>query len=142
MDNNFLISIGTIWLTDDGTETGEPCLIQISGIAALLQADAANTTVSNNGEPFRESPLNPTYGRGIEIKVLYCPVSVYEDLKDFLDTNAADKTKFDFSISGIPGAATGAAIVWDSPTYFDFGEFDSDTIYDLIIRIITAEPES
>lgn len=141
MARYYKIQLGStpIYFTDDGTETGKPCKIEVDGLPGLLVRDLGNVTVSANGTPFRESPAESTGGgRAFSLRIKWLKDTVYEDIIEFLDGAAEDGGDFQVVGEGVPGDFDVQAFVNDNPTYVAHGGFSDDMVKDVVINLITV----
>lgn len=144
MARNFLIGItfdgDTIYLTDDGTNTGRRCRTQVANVDTLFESGSGNTTVASNGSAFTEQPLNGGGGRPFEIFIPNCPTDRYEDLRAMF-TDAGATGEFSVSVDGEQGTATVPAIQHWNPVPIGFeGPFSSAAanIKGVRLRFITT----
>lgn len=136
----YKVKIGSVWLTDDGLETGRPCKITVDGAARLLAPDQGNVSVGADGTPFREKPLTPTGGgRPFSIVAAWMTKTVYDSLKSALDTAAGNNSDFNVTGTGVPGDFDVDAIVFDDPQYLSFEGFTgSDALRGVRMSFITT----
>lgn len=61
------VKIGSTWLTDDGTETGDPCMVQTDGLKRLQSEKLGAVAFSANADPKHFS--SPTDWQGVIFRV-------------------------------------------------------------------------
>lgn len=115
----------------DGSSDGIPCKIDIENRAALLRKDIGNTSVGNDGKPFRELPQlsdDSPAGGGRVFAFNFkggLPKAKYDALKAILD-QANEDPDFEIEINGTSvalGNFAATATVYDDPVYLNEGEF-------------------
>lgn len=139
MARTYKVKIGDIWLTNDGTEDGLPCKVEVPNAAILLETDIGNVAIGADGVPFREMPLTPTgAGRPFAVLVKFMTKAVYDALKAALDTAASSSAEFQVTGTGTPGDFDVNAIVFDNPVYINFGSFSGNNLKDVIVSFVTT----
>jgi hypothetical protein len=147
MAKEYLISITgtvsgspvTVWLTDDGTNTGRRCRSSIPAAAALFSPASGNTTVAAGGSAFNEIPLTVGGGRPFEIQIPSFQTARYTAIKNLIDAIAVDESAtLTVTLTGETGAATATARPHFNPLPYDFGRFVSGWIKGFVLRLITT----
>jgi hypothetical protein len=139
MARSYKVQIDSVWLTDDGTETGKPCRITIEGINGLIVANVGNVTVSDDGTPFRETPQTPTGGgRPFAIKAAWLNSTQFDAIKAVLDAAALAGSAFQVTGTGTPGDFDVQAQVNDNPTYIAADSFSGEALRGVTINLITV----
>ena len=139
-DDTYLVTIGSVVLSDDGTSGGSACLTAVEGLASLFLTHTGATRVPLSGLPFNF--VRENLGQGV--RLISRPFSVSEDvladLKGIIDTANT-------------GSSAIAVVVADGPMEAEVdcdplfegglppiqwqGNFFNDQLYDVEIRLIT-----
>jgi hypothetical protein len=97
----YLIQIDSIYLTDDGTETGEACKLEVPNVEDLQVNVTGVSVPAIEGRVRQTVPW--TAGKEFEIRIGTVMADIYADLRAFLnDANAAD-TSFTITGTGASG---------------------------------------
>lgn len=136
----YLVKIGSIWLTDDGTGIGRACLNKVEGLSQLFLAHVGSTAVPISGLPFNF--ILPNEGGGVDLitQPFAVKTSVLASLKSMIDTANTNGTAIQVQISDGPGAQNMDCdpLFRDGKPPLDFGaNFYNADMYDVSIRLIT-----
>ena len=139
-NDTYLVTIGSVVLSDDGTGTGKACLTKVEGLTGLFLAHQGATRVPLSGTPFNFVKGNLGKGVRIIIKPFSVTETVLDSLKTIIDTANT-------------GASVIAVKVEDGPLAVDLdcdplfengvppinwtGNFFNSELYDVEIRLIT-----
>jgi len=139
-DEFYLVKIGSIWLTDDGTGAGAACLTKVEGLAGLFLAHQGNTIKATGGKPYNFTIENEGKGINLITKPFVVTSDVLLDLKTLIDDSNSNGTAIEVQISEGPGSQN-----LDCDPLFEGGipplnfgpNFDDDNMYDAEIRLVT-----
>lgn len=136
----YLVKIGTLYLTDDGTSGGAACLTKVQGLDGLFLAHQGATRIPLSGDPFNFVKEN--LGRGVRIITL--PFSVSEarlsTLKTIIDTANTGGSAISIEISDGPMLANidcDPLFEGAGPISWTTGNFFNSELYDVELRFIT-----
>jgi hypothetical protein len=136
----YLVKIGSVWLTDDGTETGKACLTKVDNLARLFSGREGATQIPLSGKPY-----NFTRERsGNNVKLICKPFAVTATklaaIQVLLDAADLAGTAVAVAISDGPGAVNmDCDPLWEGeiPPITFSGDFYNDDMYNVEIRLIT-----
>jgi hypothetical protein len=80
--DTYLVTIGTIVLSKDGTDMGAACLTKVEGLSSLFLAHSGASRIALSGKPFNFT--RESLGQGIKISIK--PFSVTETVLGLLKT--------------------------------------------------------
>lgn len=139
-NDTYLVKIGSLYFTDDGTGAGAACLTKVDGLAGLFLAHQGATRVPLSGVPFNFVKQN--LGKGVRIisKPFSVSESVLSSLKTIIDTANTGASVIAVEISGGP-----MAVNLDCDPLFEggvppiswAGDFFNSELYNVEIRLIT-----
>jgi hypothetical protein len=139
-DEFYLVKIGTVNLTDDGTGTGAACLNQVQGLSSLFLARNGNTIKACDGTPRNFTFENEGKGVNLITKPFVIKSDVLDDLKTLINASFGG-SDIAVQVSDGPGAAN----VDCKPLFengippLNFGpNFSDDDLYDVEIRLVTT----
>jgi hypothetical protein len=136
----YLVTIGSVVLSDDGTGAGRACLTKVDGLAQLFLAREGNTRIPLSGVPYNFTRAIS----GANVKLISKPFVVSETvlsaLKTLIDTAAAASSAIAVKVEQGPGAANlDCDPLWEEgrpPLLFTDNFFEED-LYDVQISLIT-----
>lgn len=138
-----LISIGTVFLTSDGTDTGRKCRTVVTGIEALLAGFRGATQTAIDGTPYLQVTANNYKGIRFSINVNVTPDTELQALMTQINTALSGGNAIQVTIDGsrgtydlqclpdlTPGAVTGGEET-------DIGGRIKNLIFNFIIAGVT-----
>lgn len=140
----YLVTIGSITFSDDGTETGRACLTQVEGLDKLFNGWIGRTRIPISGDPFNSVAENEGKNVKLITKPFVIPYTQVEALKTDLDGSASADSNLEVVIAQGPGAVSVYAKVLleaGGEPYIKFGpngEFFNDDMFNVELRLITA----
>lgn len=137
----YLVKIGSVNLTIDGTEGGAACLNKVEGMAGLFLAHNGVTAQPISGLPFNFIRPN----EGVGVRVITKPFSVkqarLDSIKTLINTANTGGSAIPVEISDGPGSTVNVdcdPLFEGGKLPIDFGpNFFNDELYDVEIRLIT-----
>lgn len=121
-----LIQIGSIFLTDDGSEDGKPCKTHVTGIGIISLDKVGTTRPQASGRP--RTQLAQPKNIPISISVDYIHKDVHSDILEQLQDSLNDDTDFVLNISGDTGTFELTAIP-DFPNHTNLtGDFSTNIL--------------
>lgn len=136
----YLVKIGTITLSDDGTDSGTACLTKVDGLAKLFGAYVGSTRIPFTGRAWNFIAEN----NGANVKLLTKPFVIendtLEDLRDLIDTANSAASQITVIISNGPGAVSvdcDPLFEGEEPPIRFSGNFADDDVYEVQIALIT-----
>lgn len=81
------VQIGSTWLTDDGTETGMPCQVDVGGLGPLFLDYASSIRKAADGTPYAFILPSDWQGDDVVVTVLAMRIEEFQDIQT--DINAA-----------------------------------------------------
>lgn len=105
------VKIGTVYLTDDGTDTGMPCRVEVAGLDRLKAVKTGAMAVSADGTPYAFVTDNQGKGATLSIKPFAVRKAVFDDVVDVVNA-----------------ALTAGTVVNVTFTDGDVGDFDVDCL--------------
>lgn len=98
-----LVNIGGVWLTDDGTETGGPCRVLISGLNKLRLTRRGANTLTADGSSVLFTAANEKKGIDLIFNVAAETHEVLEDLYDAINALLDTDDDVQITITGDEG---------------------------------------
>ena len=132
----YRIQIGNVYLTKDGSASGRPCLLTLTGADQLRQTRRGNVFKSLDGTPYLQIAANAK-GKTLEIRVEVLMASVWESVVALI--NNALETRTTLNVKG-----TGDLGVFDVnvlplvPRPFEARDFIDGRILSSVFRFITV----
>lgn len=75
----YTLQLDTLYLTDDGTATGRPCKLRISGLAGLRVAYGGVSAPSADGTPYTVA-FSRVKGQRLAVTIDYLPATVFDSI--------------------------------------------------------------
>ncbi len=127
-----------IWFTDDGLETGRPCLVDVTGVDSLSVPYAGNITESADNSPYLFRVPHGGQGARIRLEPFVASTSLLEDIKTLFAASVEDKVPIEVNISGDTGTfSLNCLPLFPKPIEFS-GKFLDDNIYDLALNLVVV----
>ena len=133
-----LIKFGSVYLTNDGTATGDRCRSTVTGLDGLLLDRTGNVFVSLTGKPFVQTIDNRSSGEVISIQLEQVGQSVFQSIVSNLNTAASGSSSIDVRISGDLGDFSINALPNYPQPLVVSGEFIEQRIRSVTINLIVA----
>ena len=97
------VSIGSIFLTDDGTETGLPCRVEVTGLDRLKPTKTGAVQIAADGTP--KAFITGNTGRGVLISIRPTAVmkDVFDDVNDAINDALGVPETINITIDGDTG---------------------------------------
>ncbi len=136
----YLVTLGSIVLSNDGTGAGAACLTKVDNLDQLFSAYEGATQIPLSGKPF--GFVREISGNNVRLltKPFVVTNSVLEDIRDALDAAFIAGTGIAVKIEQGPGAVNvDCDPLWEDgkgPITFS-GNFFNEDLYDVEIRLIT-----
>lgn len=136
----YLVKIGSVTLSDDGTDSGRACLVKVDNMAQLFPAYVGATRVPLSGRAFNFVAEN----EGANVRLIIRPFALNEStlssLQALIDAATLAGSTIAVGISDGPGAISlNCDPLWeDDKPPLNFGpNFYNSDLYDVEIRMIT-----
>lgn len=131
-----LISIGGVYLTTDGTATGDKCRSNVTGLDALNLDYAGNTFTALDGTPYVQVIANRSRGEVVEVDIEQLGKSVFEQIVGVLNGATASSTGFAMKVVGDLGSFY-LTVLPNYPNPLEVsGEFIEERIRSVKLRFI------
>lgn len=102
MSRFYIAQIDTIFLSSDGTNTGTPCKLQISGADDLITPITGRAEPSANGTPIFQN-FAWTAGKQFEINIETINAEQWDALKTLINDSLAENETFTVTGTGDAG---------------------------------------
>jgi hypothetical protein len=137
MSRFYEIQIDSVYLTDDGTETGDDVKLEVSNWEDLLTTVTGNTRPNADGSPDRQR-YAWTAGKQFEVRVTtWIYKAQWDDLKALLLESLENDTSFTVAGTGDTGDfSVTAKAELEKP--FSAGRFRNGRIFEPVFRFITV----
>jgi hypothetical protein len=137
MSRFYLIQIGDIVLSSNGTDAENPCKLDVAGVEDLLTTVAGNVIMSASGVPvFQTIPW--TVGKQFDILIqTHLYADQWNDLKELLIDSLENDTSFVVTGEGDVGDFTVTAKAFPQKPFSASG-FENERIKKPIFRLITV----
>lgn len=136
MGQYYKAQIDSVYLTDDGTDTGEPCRVDITGLDALTLNYAGSNTNSADGTPYSFVIEHEGQGSPLRLATGVVTADVFEDLQSVINTALAADDTINLKLSDGPFGDFDLECLPGFPRPIEFsGKFDDDYIYDLALNL-------
>ncbi len=136
-----LISLDTIYLTSDGTETGIPCKVEFPNGDQLRGSLEGATILSANKTPYTFVIPKLKKGVYLPMKILQLMGTQVDDLEELFDTKTLAGETISMVVEGDTGdyalEVTGYYAEGIRPIQFS-GKFNRDRIYDVTLNVVVA----
>lgn len=130
-----VVSIDGIYLTQNGTISGDPCKVEVEGLDNLVIVKKRVNIQASDGEVY--SQITPANNKGIVIgiQISYLAQSLYEDINTIFN-NKSTTGVITLTVSGPTGIWTLSTIPAEDPIDFT-GKFSGDIIENVTYRLQT-----
>ena len=137
MSNKFYkVQIGDVYLTDDGTENGTPCKLEIPNLEDLLTPVIGAVVYAASGNPVIQS-VPWSKGKPFEINIGVLTREVWEDIKTLM-IDAQTAASF-FTVTGTGDTGNFSVSAKPFPQKpFSAKRFLNSRIYGISLRFITV----
>jgi hypothetical protein len=137
----YLVQIGSVYLTDDGSGSGNACLTKVDGLSKLFLDHEGATNIPLSGKPWN----NTREISGNNVQLVSKPFAVkeaqLEDIKDLIDAADGAHSAITVIVSNGPGSVSvDCDPFWDesgTPPLNFGGNFFDDDLFDVEVRFIT-----
>lgn len=137
--NYNLVKIGTVWLTSDGTETGEPCRVEVLGLGRLLLGNLGSVNKAADGTPYLYSVESVGQGTDIQITVTALMAAEVVSLAGVINTALSAETAIEVTVEGLAGDFTLSCLpLLPNPIEIP-GSFNNDRIESVVISLTVIE---
>ncbi len=131
----YLIQIGDVVLSSDGTSGGNRCKLEVENIKLLLR-DSIGVSIPSVGGS-RVSQVVPwTAGKPFAVKIDVIGKDEFDDLKALMDTSVETGSTFTVTGEGTPGDFTVSAEA-DPENPYEWESFTQTRINNLTLRFYT-----
>lgn len=124
------VKIGTLWLTDDGTETGASCLVNIPELSRLRPAKRRTVIPVIEGSPVTQ--LMSQLGEVLTMSIFLLHTDEWDDLIEIIDTADSGGSDVNIIIEGELGNFDLDCVLAENPA--QSGEFASGRIPEVTIQ--------
>ena len=132
----YLVSIGSVHLSSDGTAEGNRCKLEVEGIERLLRTVTGVSTSTAGGG--RVSQVVPwTAGKPFAVRISVIGSDEWNDLKTLMDDSITGDTTFTVAGTGSPGNFEVSAQA-DPENPYAWESFTATRINNLTLRFYTA----
>ena len=140
-DDFYLVKIGTVTLSTDGTDGGAACLTKVDNLDQLFGGWIGVTRIPLSGDPFNFVAQNEGKNVKIITKPFVVSQTVLDSLKTLINTAAQLNSVIEVSISNGPGSVNvDCKPFWEGeklPIGFS-SNFNNPNLYDVEIRLISV----
>lgn len=131
-----LISIGGVYLTTDGTATGDKCRSNVTGLDALNLDYSGNTFTALDGTPYVQVIANRSRGEVVEVDIEQLGKSVFEQIVGVLNGATASSAGVAMKVVGDLGSFY-LTVLPNYPNPLEVsGEFIEERIRSVKLRFI------
>src|SRR5687767_7160949 len=132
----YLVNIGSVHLSSDGTADGNRCKLEVEGIERLLRTVTGVSIPSAGGT--RVNQVVPwTAGKPFAVRISVIGSDEWNDLKTLMDESIEDDTTFTVTGTGTPGNFSVTAQA-DPENPYTWESFTATRINNLTLRFFTA----
>lgn len=131
----YSIQIGDIHLSSDGTETGIPCFLTLTGANDFFTQISGSVINTVGGRVVQ--PVVFATGKDFEIKVSIMPADIWDDLKALREELLTSGESVNIAGAARPGNFDVQAKPLLSEM-FTFESFDNDFLYDVSMKFYTV----
>jgi hypothetical protein len=139
-EETYLVTIGSVVLSTDGTPLGVPCSSNVQGLTGFFLGHTGATRIALNGAPYNFVRENLGQGVRIVTKPFVVTADVLDLLKSEIDAANASASAIPVKIENGPMSALvdcDPLFEGDAPPITWTGEFFNDQLYNVEIRLIT-----
>ena len=126
---------GEIYLTDDGTETGEACKLEVQNVEDLLTTVTGASVPTIGGVARQSAPWSKA--KTFEIRIGTLMADIYADLRAYLIAALENDTSFTITGTGASGDFT-ATVKPALQKPFAAGGFTGSRIKAVVLRFETV----
>lgn len=133
-----LVSIGSIWLTRTGLDSGVRCKTNVTGLDALRLSKTGNTIIALDGTPFQQV-MSSSKGLPVSVGAEQISKTVFDSLVAAIQTAVDAGTNLSLYVSGDTGTFS-LDVVPSFPEAIKFpGTFSNELIANVQFNFIVAQ---
>ena len=131
--------IGAVYLTHDGTASGVPCRLEVTGDDAFSDDLGETITVAADSTLHSQSIVLNKRARELEIKILFCSTALYASLQTAVQATRGTTATVRVQLSSVKRVIDVLAKA-NGNNWLSTGKFSGTVIQDVTLRLVSVGP--